>query len=328
MLESSRSQMQKYITSYQEYINYWTELQGKLPLNVSIDEVRCKFCYSKNIIRYGHFRGMQRWWCKDCQRKFADNGATPYMKTSTVMVSTALGMYYEGISLNSICRQMQQRYHNYFSNSTVYEWVRKYTMDALKNSKEQVPHMSDTWMVAVTPATIARQDVLIWDVMDSESKFIPVSRITTNHVKGDFKSTVLQAVQKAAGLPRTILAYGPEDYLDINSLTIGSGAKHTDVKTILAAEHDPIINTFQNAVKGRAKIIRARKDIEHARFILSGWQTHHNFFRLDDQLGKRTPSEIAGIDERLDPNWLNVIKRVREIIETWRSDYFKASWHS
>ena len=119
--------MQKYITSYQEYMTYWKDLQGKLPLNLLISEVRCKFCYSSNIIRYGHFKGMQRWWCKDCQRKFADNGATPYMKTNTEQVSTALGMYYEGISLNAICRQLQQRYHNYSSNSTVYEWVRKYT---------------------------------------------------------------------------------------------------------------------------------------------------------------------------------------------------------
>ncbi|OGO17797.1 MAG: hypothetical protein A2Z02_05965 [Chloroflexi bacterium RBG_16_48_7] len=319
--------MQKYITSYQEYLNYWNDLQQKLPLNISITEVRCKFCYSKNIIRYGHFRGMQRWWCKDCQRKFADNGATPYMKTSTVQVSTALGMYYEGISLNAICRQLQQRYHNYFSNSTVYEWVRKYTMDAIKNTRDQVPNVSDTWVAAVTPARIAREDVLIWDVMDSGTRFMLVSCITTNHMKGDFKNILQQAVQKADRQPRTILAYGLSGYLDGKALTLSGGMKSIEVKVMSPVEHESIINGFQDSIKRRARIIRTRKDIEHAELILGGWQVHYNFFRLDELLNQRTPSELAGIDERLDKNWFNVVKQVREIIETWRSDYYKASRH-
>jgi putative transposase len=321
--------MQKYITSYQEYLNYWRDLEEKLPLNVSITEVRCKFCYSNNIIRYGHFRGMQRWWCKDCQRKFADNGATPYMKTNTVLVSTALGMYYEGVSLNAICRQLQQRYHNYFSNSTVYEWVRKYTMDAIKNTRDQIPNVSDIWIVAVTPARIAREDVLIWDVMDSSTRFMLVSRIMmTNQIKGDLKSILQQAVQTAGKQPRTILAYGLSGYYDGKPLSLNAGAKHIEIKAITPVEHDSLIRAFEDPIKRRGRIIRTRKDVDHAELILGGWQVHYNFFRLDESLDEHTPSERAGIDDKLDKNWLMVVKRVREIIESWRSDYYKATRHS
>ncbi|MBA7676045.1 hypothetical protein ES703_84285 [subsurface metagenome] len=35
----------------------------------------CKFCGSKRIVRYGHYQGVQHWWCKDCKRKFVHNEA-------------------------------------------------------------------------------------------------------------------------------------------------------------------------------------------------------------------------------------------------------------
>ena len=38
-------------------------------------ETRCKYCGGYNIVKFGHFKGIQRWWCKDCKRKFVDNDA-------------------------------------------------------------------------------------------------------------------------------------------------------------------------------------------------------------------------------------------------------------
>ena len=34
----------------------------------------CKYCGSHNVIRYGTYNGQQRFWCKDCKRKFAETG--------------------------------------------------------------------------------------------------------------------------------------------------------------------------------------------------------------------------------------------------------------
>jgi len=35
--------------------------------------MNCKYCKSPNIVKFGTFEGVQRYWCKDCKRKFADN---------------------------------------------------------------------------------------------------------------------------------------------------------------------------------------------------------------------------------------------------------------
>ena len=81
---------------------------------------KCKFCGSRRIGRYGFYQKRQRWFCKDCKRKFADNDAPPKMKTPTIQIAAALSMFYEGMSLNAIRRHLQQTYHNYPSDSTVY----------------------------------------------------------------------------------------------------------------------------------------------------------------------------------------------------------------
>lgn len=65
-------------------------------------DVTCKYCSSRNVIKYGHFRGIQRFFCKDCKRKFADNDALPKMKTPISEVAAALNMYYGGMPIDAI----------------------------------------------------------------------------------------------------------------------------------------------------------------------------------------------------------------------------------
>jgi len=58
---------------YNGYAEAWDLQQGRVMMKVTYDDFACKFCGSRNIIRYGRFRGIQRYFCNDCQRKFADN---------------------------------------------------------------------------------------------------------------------------------------------------------------------------------------------------------------------------------------------------------------
>ena len=32
-------------------------------------DIQCKYCNSPNIVKYGTYEGIQRYWCKDCKRK-------------------------------------------------------------------------------------------------------------------------------------------------------------------------------------------------------------------------------------------------------------------
>src|SRR4030042_4569564 len=60
------------------------------------DIATCTYCGSSNVVKFDTFEDIQRWWCKDCKRKFAE----PSMKTP-------LGMYFGGMPLDSVQRQLQ-----------------------------------------------------------------------------------------------------------------------------------------------------------------------------------------------------------------------------
>ena len=122
-------------------------MEGRVPIKVPYFDLRCKFCGSRNLIKYGHFRGILRLFCKDCQRKFADNDALPGMQTPIAQVGSAIGMYYEGQSLNSICRLLTQIYGSYPSDSTVYRWITKFTRRALQEAKGHKPNtIGNKWI--------------------------------------------------------------------------------------------------------------------------------------------------------------------------------------
>ena len=89
-----------------------------------LTDFRCKYCGSQNIVKYGTSGGTQYWWCKDCKRKFADNDAIAGMKTPFRQVSSALGMYYRGLSIDEIRQQLVQQDIIIFHNHNLYMHLR------------------------------------------------------------------------------------------------------------------------------------------------------------------------------------------------------------
>ena len=99
-------------------------LTKRLPLPIGI---RCKFCGSEDLVRYGKYRDTQLYLCRECGRKGTDNNALPGMKVSSNVVDTALSLHYEGLSYRDIKHQLKQKYGVELSISTVYGWVVKYS---------------------------------------------------------------------------------------------------------------------------------------------------------------------------------------------------------
>jgi transposase-like protein len=49
----------------------------------------CKYCQSRNTVKYGKVKGVQRWWCKDCKRKFAGTDTVAGSSRGCVSVASA-----------------------------------------------------------------------------------------------------------------------------------------------------------------------------------------------------------------------------------------------
>ena len=139
----------------------------------------CKYCQSENVIKYGKYGDTQLYYCKDCGSKFKDDNTTFHMKTPANQVTSALNMFYEGMSIKAIRRNLQQEQGNMPSTATIYEWIQKYTQYATDSIKDYKPkNIGDTWIADETVLEIDGNNVWMFDIIDDETKEELLSIVT------------------------------------------------------------------------------------------------------------------------------------------------------
>jgi len=249
---------------------------------------------------------MQRWWCKECQRKFADNDALPGMKTPVNQVASSLGMYYEGMSLNAIRRQLEQDHQNCPSDSTVYEWIDRFTHQALDEAKNYHPHVGDTWVADETVLKIGGKKYWLIDIIDTDTRFLLDTKLSYNRNRNDIRELMETARDKAGSTPKHVVTDGWKGYLDGIELAFGADAKHVQTDPFNnKGFNTELIERWHGTLKDRTKVMRGLKDKESAEMILDGWLVHYNYFRPHESLNGKTPSQKSGLKFKY-ANWSDV----------------------
>lgn len=269
----------------------------------------CKYCGSTNLVRYGRANVVQYWWCKDCKRKFADNSALPHMRTPIRQVASALSMYYGGTSLNAIRRHLEQQYDNYPSNSTVYEWIRRFTKIAASATNDCKPDVGDVWIADETVLRIGgkKRGMWFWDIMDAKTRFVLASHISSSRTVNDALTLMEKASERAGKSPKLVITDKLQAYLDGVSTVFGrTTTTHIQSKGFDVELNTNLIERFHETLKDRTKVMRGFKKPRTARLILDGWLIHYNFFRPHEALKNKTPAEKAGLGLPF-RNWLDVM---------------------
>ena len=133
-----------------EIINPKTQIVTLPNEVVLVTPIVCKNCGSEAVKKFGNYKGVPRFYCKVCHRKFKADDDVFHMKVPSEYVSSALSMYYSGMSVNDICTTLKQE-HNYNpSNSVVYKWIDKYTPLATKHFQNYHPQVGDIWIANET----------------------------------------------------------------------------------------------------------------------------------------------------------------------------------
>lgn len=276
-------------------------------MRVLYEDFKCKLCGSHNIVRYGKLRGIQRWWCKDCHHKFADNDALPNMKTPAEQVSSALNMYYEGMSLQAIRRQLQQEHNSSVSDSNIYSWIVRFTNEAIKEADKYKPNVGDVWIADETVLKIEGKNRWFFDIIDSKTRFLLASHISNARNRQDVKTLMEKAAAKAGKTPKYVITDKLSAYLDGIELAFGANTKHIQSKPFTVVNSTNLIERFHGTLKSRTKIMRGLKRLDSARLFTEGWLVHYNFFRPHETIGK-TPAEKAEINFPF-KNWKVIVCR-------------------
>lgn len=259
------------------------------------NNIHCKYCQSPNVIKYGKYKGEQRYFCKDCKHKFAGLDTIPKMQYSTSKVADALNMYYEGMSLKEIRRNFIQQHNDYISDRTVLNWVNRFSKLAIIEADKYKPDVGRVWVADETMIDIDGKNVWFWDIIDTKTRFLIASHMSYSLTTKDAEALMKQAYERTGKIPRVIYTDKLAAYLDGIELTFGADTIHRQGSPFDIENKANIIERMHGTIKSRTKVMRGLHTPESARLYIDGWLVHYNFFRPHMSLKDRTPASVAGI---------------------------------
>ena len=257
---------------------------------------QCKYCGSYHVRRYGHYKGVQRLFCNDCKRKFVDNDALPGMKTPADYIGSAVSMFYEGMSLNAIRRQLQQQYGIYPSDSAVYGWIQRYTKEAVIKAESEEPKVGDTWVADETYMKLGNKTVYFWDIIDPKTNYLLASHVSFSRGGREAKVLMRLASQRAGKTPRAIITDKLRSYIVGIEDAFGADTKHIQggpFKFISSGKSTAEIERFHKTLEQRTKVFEKFKDIASIKLLTSGWLINYNFFKQNEGCGNIPPAQAA-----------------------------------
>ena len=89
------------------------------------------------------------------------------MKTPAKQIASAMGMYYGGMSLDAIQQQFRQDHDTDMSESNYWNWVVRFTKEAIRQAKAFKPAVGDHWVADETYMKLGKRNVYFWDIMVS-----------------------------------------------------------------------------------------------------------------------------------------------------------------
>jgi len=268
--------------------------------------VNCKYCRSPNVIKFGTFNGVQRYWCKDCKRKFADNRALPKMKTDTKIISSALSCYFGGMPLDAIQRHLDQQFGVYYSEMGIYNWVKRFSKEAVDRIKNFKPKVGSTWIADETMLKVGGKKIWFFDVIDEKTRYLLASRLATSRTIKEAALVMNEAKRRAGKSPKRVITDRLAAYIDGIELVFGADTKHIQSKPFTDVNSTNIIERFHGTMKDRTNVIRGFKNMTTAELLTDAWLVHYNFFKEHESLGNIPPAQKMGIATPL-KSWAEVV---------------------
>jgi len=273
------------------------------------ETVVCKNCGSPAVVKFGTYKGCQRYYCKSCNRKFKYDANSFHGKIPSEYVSSAVNMYYTGMSINEIRSHLKQEHDYYPSKSVVFGWVNKYTELASKQFQNCHPQVGDVWVADETMLDVDGQHKLwFYDIIDTKTRFLLASRVALSRTTNDAERLMEDAKKRAGKSPKQVTTDQNYSYQDGIEKAYGSDSEHVlgnPFKAKDSGESTSQIERFHGTLKDRTKVIRAFRDFETLKQFTDGWLIYYNYFKPHESLEGKTPAEQANIEYDV-KNWADL----------------------
>ena len=259
----------------------------------------CKYCAWEKVVKNGAVKGKQTYLSKDCGHRFFEGSDFPRMKTKSKVISTAIDLFYEGLSVRKVQFQIEKLFDVRVSQVTVWEWIMKYSELVSAFVIKFSPQLSGEWKVDETAIERKAVQKWFWEIIDEETRFLVASHLSGDRTIGDVVQLFEKGLRMSKENPTTIYVDGLPSYQKGFNKVFYSKYKEERVELVRKAgmrarKNNNIVERMHGTLKYRTRVTRGLKEMETVDTLLKGWTVHYNFVRKHQTIGK-TPAQASGI---------------------------------
>ncbi len=270
--------------------------------------VNCPVCQSDRVWKIGKQRGQQRYRCRDCKKDFRANGKAKGRRMDAELMGSAIRDYFTGKSYKQIAEGLKEEYDlpKEPSKATIYEWVTEYTKEAAKEMKGHKAKTGGHWVADEMEVKVGGKKAWLWNVMDSETRYILASYLTSRRDAQAAKVVLRRAAEAADKPPKSITTDKLRSYIKPIKEILPE-ARHVQSEGIRANINNNLSERVQGTFRDRIKTLRGLENIKSGNRYLDGWTLTYNLFRNHESLGNKPP----GLRAKVNPpfkEWADVVK--------------------
>lgn len=213
------------------------------------------------------------------------------MKTPARLIASAMGMYYGGMPLDAIQQQFIQDHNLDMSESNYWNWVKRFTKEAIKQAKDFKPNVGEKWAADETYMKLGKRNVYFWDIIDTDTRYLLASHVSFTRTGRDAKALMDLAQKRAGKNPKVIVTDKLAAYIMAIEDTFGADSKHRQGGPFDVVHSTSIIERFHRTLKRRTKVFQRYDSIDDIRLLTDGWLINYNFFKQNEGCGNIPPAQ-------------------------------------
>lgn len=292
--------------------------QEQKPKVFADDAIQCDKCGSIRVYKYGKYGDKQVYKCKDCQHKFREYSLLKKAKFSPELVTLTLDLYFSGLSLRKVARNINDHFNINVDFSTIYGWIQKYIPLISNYVNSLTPQLGDTWhadelfvkMKGGESTSKARGIAYVWNIMDRESRFLIASKLSEHRDIDGAVKAFNEAIKNSHGqIPSKVHTDSWRAYRE-GVKVLGSNNVEHIAKCGINKPHsnNNRIERLNGTMRERVKVQRGWKSPKSA--IGEGQRIYYNFVKPHQALNGKTPAEKVGLKTDDKNKWKELMEKL------------------
>ena len=189
----------------------------------------CLYCSSSNFVRNGRdSKGVQRYKCNDCKRRFCEKGIFAKHRFSKEIIIDAIYLRSYPLSLRDVKRVMRRLKQTKVSHVSIYNWILKFAPKLIELAKRIPIQFTKIWHVDEKFIKVKKSKddfAYLWAVIDSNNNLIAV-HVSNKRDKVNAKIVFNKAKERAGFSPDILASDGLQGYKKAASFVFGRKTKH------------------------------------------------------------------------------------------------------